>query len=149
MIQNAFFLWLLGAFLFFVLEIGHPGLCFFLSLSMGALAGATAAAFQATWLTQLGWYAGVTMFAFVVLRRIVRRSNRLRERSRYTTNIQALIGKRAVVIKLITKDAPGLVKIEGQVWRAQTSGGNKMRPDTPVQVVAVKGASLLVRPEIK
>ncbi|MEG0180899.1 MAG: NfeD family protein [Romboutsia sp.] len=60
-----------------------------------------------------------------------------------TTN--ALIGKVGVVIKDITKDDMGLVKVEGDTWSATSFNSGYIPKDTNVLVENIDGVKLVVR----
>lgn len=58
------------------------------------------------------------------------------------TNADALIGKKAVVIKTITHEHPGQVKVEGEIWRAQANA--KIEPGTQVAIDTITGVTVHV-----
>ncbi|MBT3827790.1 NfeD family protein [bacterium] len=138
---HAFFLWLFGSFLFFVLEIGHPGLCFFLAFSFGSLAGAFASLVYPGLTVQLYWYVGVTLVSFFLLRHFVRHSNKA---TMPETNIQALIGKLALVVSEISDNQPGQVQVGGERWRARSVNSKTIRHGSQVRINFIKGATVFV-----
>lgn len=60
-----------------------------------------------------------------------------------TTNVEALIGKKGVVIKKITKTIPGQVKIEGEIWRADAD--HALDEGAEITVESVSGVTLKVK----
>ncbi len=58
------------------------------------------------------------------------------------TNTDKLIGQIAVVIKAITDEKPGQVKIDGEIWRASAS--ENIENGTEVIVKSVSGVTLKV-----
>lgn len=60
------------------------------------------------------------------------------------TNVDALIGKKGMVTKKITKDTVGQVKVEGEVWRAASD--TDIDAGSTVVVESVSGVTLTVKP---
>jgi membrane protein implicated in regulation of membrane protease activity len=58
------------------------------------------------------------------------------------TNVDALIGKTAIVVKPIAPHAPGQVKLEGEVWRA--TADTAFPEGHEVTVKAAEGVTLTV-----
>ena len=63
------------------------------------------------------------------------------------TNVDALIGQRALVTGAIAPHAPGQVSIHGEVWRARVPDAETVAIETGNEVVveSVDGVTLLVR----
>ena len=59
------------------------------------------------------------------------------------TNIDRIIGRKALVTKLITPTHPGQVKIEGEIWRAES--GTKIENGEEVEIISVTGVTLKVQ----
>ena len=59
------------------------------------------------------------------------------------TNGDALIGKKAQVIKEIQTDSPGQVKIEGEIWRANAD--ETIAEGTEIVIESISGVSLQVK----
>jgi membrane protein implicated in regulation of membrane protease activity len=62
------------------------------------------------------------------------------------TNIDSLIGKRALVIKPIGEFETGEVKVSGQIWSARTENNAEIAEGTKCEVLRVEGVRLIVRP---
>ena len=58
------------------------------------------------------------------------------------TNIDAVIGKHGIVYQAITRNEAGLVRIEGEEWRARS--GDDIDEGEEVKVVGVRGVTLEV-----
>ena len=112
---HAVFLWILLSLSFLILELGHPGLFFFLSFSIGALAAAAFAYFDYGFFVQVPIFFSATFGALFFLRIFVKKFHR----SIQKTNVYALIGKQGVVVQQILPEQPGYVKVEGQLWLAR------------------------------
>lgn len=58
------------------------------------------------------------------------------------TNTEALIGKKGIVVKKISPQKPGQVKVEGEVWRAEAN--SSLDEGAEVTVESVSGVTLKV-----
>lgn len=62
------------------------------------------------------------------------------------TNVDAVVGVRAVVVQRIAEHEPGQVKVRDEVWRARPiAGGGPFEAGTEVTVDGVDGVTLTVR----
>lgn len=60
--------------------------------------------------------------------------------------VERLIGMRGVAVETLAPH--GYVRVHGELWRSEaTAAGQAVRPGNPVTVHAVRGTTLLVRPE--
>ncbi len=59
------------------------------------------------------------------------------------TNVEALMGKKVVVVKKITSKVPGQVKVEGEIWRASSS--ETLDEGEEAVVHSVSGVTLQVK----
>jgi len=139
---SPFFIWLAAALLLALFEIGHPGLFFFLSFSLGALLAAGASLLSSSLSMQLTVCFAGTALAFFGLRHFIARSSGHGHR----TNAEALIGKRGLVVERITVASPGRVRVGGETWLARSSRGQEIVEQTEITVVVVRGAHLVVSP---
>ncbi len=60
------------------------------------------------------------------------------------TNIDNLIGKKAIVIKKITSDKPGQIKVEGEIWRAESE--SNIDAGKQVIIDSLSGVTFMVTP---
>jgi membrane protein implicated in regulation of membrane protease activity len=116
---------------------------FLLMLGGGALAAA-----GSSWLLDLPiWADGVVFLVMSVLlvslvRPILRR--RLTPPQSLSTGIEALEGKRALVLDRVARDE-GQVKVDGQVWTARPlNEGDEFEPGEQVTVMRIDGATAVV-----
>ncbi|MDR2607056.1 MAG: NfeD family protein [Treponema sp.] len=65
---------------------------------------------------------------------------------REKTNIDALIGKTALVVKKITEFEKGEVKIAGQIWSAHGEDNQEINEGSKCTVVRIEGVQAIVRP---
>jgi membrane protein implicated in regulation of membrane protease activity len=140
--MNTFFTaWVLLAFLFLFFEMGNPGLFYFLSFSFGALAAALSSLATSAIALQIIVFLAGTCLAIVVLKWwVARKSSKYHGHEK--SNIYALKGKRALVLKTITPDEPGTVKVGSESWMARSA--HTIAAGNYVTIVDVRGAHLVV-----
>src|SRR5579885_2629826 len=115
--ENYFFVWLVVAVLFLILEVGSPGLFYFLSFCIGASLSAIVSLYSdSTTLQSLVFLAG-TIAALLVLKYGIKSWKHHHKLP--ATNIDALHGKQGIVLEKITLQHPGTVKVDGQIWSAR------------------------------
>jgi membrane protein implicated in regulation of membrane protease activity len=114
-----------------------------LMLSAGAFAAAGTAALGFGVVAQTAAFAVVSVLSLVLVRPMARRHFR-RSGSQKAMGIQAIEGATAVVLDQIDGEH-GLVKIEGEMWRARPYDAQQVIPaGERVRVVEVKGATVMV-----
>ena len=60
------------------------------------------------------------------------------------TNVDALIGKTALVTKKITKFEKGEVKIDGKIWTAKSVSDEDLDPGTECLLQSIEGVTAIV-----
>ena len=60
------------------------------------------------------------------------------------STINALIGKIGIVVKEITKDEMGIVKIEGELWSTIFKDLNYIPKDANIKTINIDGVKLIV-----
>jgi len=143
LMANLVFFWLVIAILFLMMEMGSPGLFFFLSFSLGALICAISAFFTNSLVVQSVVFLIATGISFLFLHFWVKRKI-LKPGKHDATNVYALKGKRAKVLKRIEPGEVGKVKVYGEVWSARTLNKEVIEEGEKVEIVGVKGAHLIV-----
>jgi len=141
--ENLLFFWLVVAVLFLIMEMGAPGLFFFLSFFFGALICALATFFTQSLVVQSIIFLIGTAISFLLLHFFVK--TRFVKGHGEPSNMYALQGKQAVVLKAIAKYRAGKVKVFGDVWTARTYGDEVLQEGERVEIVQVKGAHLIVK----
>lgn len=63
--------------------------------------------------------------------------------SKAKTNIDAIIGKEGIVLKSITKNVDGLVKVGNEQWRARAE--DDIKEGDEIVVIRVSGVTLIVK----
>jgi len=142
--ENQIVVWLLIALFSLLLEMSSPGLFFFLSFFFGALVAAGVTLVSASWALQALIFLGSTACAFVVLHYwLTRKAKGIDVHTQ--TNVYALRSKRGRVIRQITADKMGLVKIDGEKWSARSLDKQTINEGSMVTVERVKGVHLVVK----
>src|SRR3990170_205624 len=104
--ENIVFFWLIASLLFLILEMGSPGLFYFLSFFFGSLIGAsTTFYFDSFYLQSLLFLIG-SVVSFIILRYAMRK-RWLQPEKEHPTNVYALHGKVGIVLRKITAKEPG------------------------------------------
>ena len=92
------------------------------------------------------WYltvivTGVICIAYVTIgRKYVRKWVAVKKES---TNIDAIIGKRGIVLRSIGRNVDGMVKVGSEQWRAVAN--EEITEGVEIEVVEIKGVTLIVK----
>ena len=135
-----FFFWMILGFVLLIFEIGHPGLFLFVSFFLGALSAAAAGLYGLPFLMQCFCFLMGTFAAFILLRRWLARE----QKHGYRSNVYALQGKEAVVMAPITINTLGSVKVDGELWRAQSMTQDFIPVASRVRIVSIRGTRVIV-----
>ena len=140
------FIWLVFALTFVLFEIAHPGLFLCLSFAVGACAAALVSYFDYSFVVQCSVALCGTMVGFLLLYAWLRMTGDAGSaQGAHPSGVQALPGKRAVVIKTIHPDQFGQVKINGEIWSARSVHNQHIVLGTLVEVVYQRGAHVVVK----
>jgi len=134
--------WLIAAAISIIIEILPPPThFFFLCVALGALGASIASFFVAApWIPWVVF--GVVTVALTPM--LIPLARFLFTPKPHASNVDALIGEKALVIKNIGPKSSGEVKIRGERWSAM-SEGDSFNNDEWVQVVRVEGTHVIVR----
>jgi len=134
--------WLVACVAFVILEILPPPThFFFVCMAFGALGASIAALFSS--LSWLPWIVfAATSVALTPL--MIPLAKFLFTPKPHASNVDALIGQKALVTEVISMNSPGVVKVNGESWRAVSEEG-KFNIDEWVVVEKIEGASVIVR----
>jgi len=111
-------IWVIASLLLVILEIFTTGfvvICF----AFGGLVAAIPAACGAGIVWQVMVFAVATAASFFFVRPLMMKLFFRKEET--ATNVDAIIGRTAVVTEAISPDAPGRVKVDGDDWKAEAS----------------------------
>jgi membrane protein implicated in regulation of membrane protease activity len=119
-----------------------------LYLAVGAAGAAIAAAFGANLGMQLAVFGVVSVASLLLTRRPLRRV--LGRTPTVVSNAPTVVGKRAVVTRPILEGPGqrGQVRVGTEEWTARGESENAIAEGAKVEVVAIDGVSLVVRPVV-
>ena len=142
------YLWIVLGIVFFTLEIVTPGFLF-ACFGVGCLSAGVVSSLSAGIELQIVSFTFMTLVTFFGIRPFMLRYLSSSE-SNVPTNVDALIGKKALVVETIDPlRNKGRVVVGGENWKAISLNDAIIETDTEVVVVKVDGIKLVVRPEIK
>lgn len=137
-----FFYWLITALICAGLELGTPGLFWFLSFSIGSAVAALAAVGGLSFGWQLNLFllglAGGAWFLKFYSRYAIPKSH-------FRTNVSALVGKTGIVTQVILPHQAGQVNLNGEIWSARALSSGAIFPGTIIEVVSFSGCHLIVK----
>ena len=137
-------IWLIAAFVLVIIEIctaGFGSICF----AFGAGFSALTAYLGGSYVWQLVVFAAVSLLTFIFLRPIVMR---LLERNSkdVKTNVDALIGRKAVVSETIDRTAhTGRVAVDGDDWKAVAEDDSVIEKGEEVTIVGRESIIVTVK----
>lgn len=134
-------LWATFSLIFVILEIGHPSLLFYLPLSIASFIAALAAYYEYLFINQMTVFFFTSALSIWIFKKFLKKMHG----SSYRTNVYALVGKEALVTAAISSDAPGYVKVQGELWLARSLTAS-LPPDSKARIVEVRGAHVIVEP---
>ena len=144
MIDNIQLVWFSLCFLFLFLEMGHPGLLYFISFSCGAFCACIASLYCVDILAQLVMFlVGTSAALFGVYFFTKEKENQLSSPS-HRSNLDALIGKKVIVYQSSHDEQVWLAKIFGQVWVVKTVHNETLIVGQQVIIRDVQGCHLRV-----
>lgn len=135
-------IWIIVALVFFILEIFTPGFAV-ACLSIGAIGSAIGTAFGCELKFQILIFALVTLLAFVLIRPLVLKFFYSKSEN-VATNVDALIGRQAIVSEEIKPVIGGRVKVDGDDWKAVTADGKSVEAGKIVRILKVDSVILTV-----
>jgi membrane protein implicated in regulation of membrane protease activity len=135
--------WIIATAVFAIGELTSPGSFFMLPFAIGALVATVLAFLDVDIVIEWLVFVGVSLAVLVALRPLAHRLNR----SVDDTGIgsRRLLGQAAVVLRDIPAGGDvGLVRVDREEWRAQSTGGSAIPTGTPVRVADVQGTRVIV-----
>jgi len=145
LMDTTFYWWLAVAFFFLIMEMGHPGLFYFLSFFFAGLVGAVTSCVTDSIVTQQLSFFISMIIALCFLRPWVLWLSG-KNRPAQQTNFYALKGKKAIVKQDIIGENAGLVTINGQIWVARVLHHHEsLFIGDMVEIIDVRGAHVVVK----
>lgn len=138
-------IWVVVALVLIIIEIFTSGFAI-ACLSVGCLLAAIGARIELSLAWQLGLFALGAFFGFIFVRPFVLKlMNKNANKNNVTTNMDNLIGRKAVVTEKIEKDGFGRVKIDGDDWKARMEDGEEAEVGEKVTIVSNESIILTVK----
>jgi len=125
--------------LFLILELMTPTLIFACFVVGSVVSGIFSYFYPEAYYWQLGLFVAISIVLLPMTRTLAKK---ITKPSPQKSNIDALIGKVALVTKTIDPDLGGQVRIEGEIWVA--TAGQAIEENTKVKVVDVSGTKVHV-----
>jgi len=145
MILNFTLIWFTLTFLFLFLEMGHPGLLYFISFSFGSLFAFGASFYIDSLLLQQAIFLIGTCIALCLVHFFAKEKKGHIQIPSHRSNLDALIGQRVVVYLADENSQTWQARINGQVWLVRSVGDKPLKAGQDALVVDVQGCHLRVR----
>ena len=138
-------IWLIIAFICFIMEIFVPSFILF-NFGIGALVGSLAAGTGLALEWQIVFFSAGTIVSFFLIRPFMVKYAYKRSHN-VATNVDAMVGKRAKVSEPIDNlNNEGRVSLDGDLWQARSLNDEKISKGATVEVVRVDSIVLIVKP---
>ena len=137
-------IWIIIALVFVIIEMFTSGFAV-MCISIGCLFGAVASAIDWELKWQLLVFAIGTALAFMTVRPLVYKFfyNKSHE---VKTNMDALVGRKALVTELIEGDLhQGRVKVDGDDWKAVCENTEPIEVGEAVEIIAINSIIVTVK----
>ncbi len=140
------YIWLIAAGIFFIIEIATTGFLIFW-LGIGALfAMFTSFITDALFIQTLVFVIASTILILLTKPLI---SKYIDKDAKVPTNAYSVLGKKGIVTTEINSlKGTGQVKVNGEVWTAKSESDN-IPIDSEVEILKIDGVKLIVKPMIK
>lgn len=133
--------WIAVGVIFCVLEILTPSF-FFLWFGIGGFAAAIASLFVNV-VAQVIIFAATSAILLALTRPLAKKV--MGGEPTKKIHIEEIVGKIAVVIEKIDNDeGKGLVKVDGDIWRAYSADNKEIEKGEKVKILKVEGAHVVV-----
>lgn len=137
--SNIFWVWFAAALLFLILELTTPTLVFASFVVASIVSGVYSYFSPDAYYWQIGLFVGVTVILLPLTRLLAKK---ITKPAPQESNVDALIGKSALVTKAIDPDLGGQVRVEGEIWVANAS--EKIDENEKVRVISISGTKVHV-----
>lgn len=137
-------LWFSACFLFLFLEMGHPGLFYFVSFSFGAFCSYGATFYTCNVSYQLAIFLAATSCALLVVYLLTNKQENHLASPSHRSNNDALIGQKVTIYQSSQDEQVWLAKIYGQVWVVKNIGKDTFVAGQDVIIRDVQGCHLRV-----
>ena len=139
-------IWLVALIVFISVEIATLGLAS-IWFAGGSLVAFIASFFGANLIVQVILFLVVSIVLLVLTRPI---AAKYFNKNRAKTNVDAIVGRNAVVIKDIDNlKGEGEINLAGQIWTARAIDDKVIEENTQVKIVSIEGVKAMVKPVAK
>ena len=137
-------IWLGAAVLFGLGEMATPGAFFLAPFAIGAVVAAILAFADVPLAGEWAAFVGISIASFAALRPLARRLDR--HGGSDGVGSRRLIGRSGMVLQEIGVAQLGLVRVDQEEWRAESTDRSVIPEGAQVRVVDVEGTRVLVTP---
>ena len=135
--------WLIIAGLFFIGEIATVGFLIFW-FGVGALIAMIVSLFTSNIIIQTTIFIISSTILIFATKPFVKKFADVKKTN---TNVYSIIGKKALVIKTINPiHSVGQIKLNGEVWTAESKNNEIIEEGSEVEVLEIKGVKAIVKP---
>ena len=135
-------IWLLLAGLFFIGEMITVGFLIFW-LGIGALLAMIVSFFTTNIIIQTAVFVISSIILILATKPFVKRFVDVKKTN---TNVFSIIGKKALVIKKIDPiNAKGQIKVNSEIWSAESENGEKIEEGSEVEIIRINGVKAIVK----
>ena len=135
-------IWLLLAGLFFIGEMITVGFLIFW-LGIGALLAMIVSFFTTNIIIQTAVFVISSIILILATKPFVKRFVDVKKTN---TNVFSIIGKKALVIKEIDPiNANGQIKVNSEIWSAESENGEKIEEGSEVEIIRINGVKAIVK----
>jgi membrane protein implicated in regulation of membrane protease activity len=135
--------WLIATAVFAIGEMASPGSFFLAPFALGALVASILAFAGVSVGVEWVVFLAVSIATLAALRPVARRLDR--NALDHGVGARRLVGSRATVLEDIPGDAElGMVRVDREKWRAQSTDGAHIPAGTVVRVAEVQGTRVIV-----
>ena len=140
--MSLWLIWIIAGIICVIIEIFTPGF-FFMSIGVSAILTGLFSLVISNLVIQMVIFVIISFLIFINIRKL---SKRFFKTEGKPTNIYAMIDKKGIVTKDITKTQKGYVKINGEIWSAVSIDENvEIITGSQVIVKKVEGNKVLVK----
>lgn len=135
--------WLIIAGLFFIGEIATVGFLIFW-FGIGALIAMVVSLFTSNIIIQTTVFVISSTILIFATKPFVKKFADVKKTN---TNVYSIIGKKALVIKTIDPiHSIGQIKLNGEVWTAESENNEVIEEGSEVEILEIKGVKAIVKP---
>ncbi len=135
--------WLIIAGLFFIGEIATVGFLIFW-FGVGALIAMIVSLFTSNIIIQTTIFIISSTILIFATKPFIKKFADVKKTN---TNVYSIIGKKALVIKTIDPiHSVGQIKLNGEVWTAESENNEIIEEGSEVEVLEIKGVKAIVKP---